>query len=331
MCLLSHMYVDDLLIIAPTPALISKLKSALKKRFSMSDLGEVKYLLGWSIQRDRKNRTIFIHQHKYATKVIDRFSDYIPYPIATPAERNAKLSVSSQPSSEQEKDAMSSIPYRQAVGSVMYLMVGTRPDMSFYMREGILDLVKYLSGTKEYGLLLGGSSDITSENLADQLLAYSDSDYANCPDTRRSVGGYVTMLASSPISWLSRKHHTVVLSTTEAEYIALCHCMQEMIFLKLLLKELGFAATQANTIYEDSQSCIKICYNPELHGRSKHIHVRYCFVQEKVERHEFNVTYCNTKEMIADIFTKALDKHQFRELRTKLRMKTLEALPGHTV
>ncbi|POM61105.1 Integrase catalytic core protein, partial [Phytophthora palmivora] len=245
-------YVDDLLIIAPTPALVSKLKSALKKRFSMSDLGEVKYLLGWSIQRDRKNRTIFIHQHKYATKVIDRFSDYIPYPIATPAERNAKLSVSSQPSSEQEKDAMSSIPYRQAVGSVMYLMVGTRPDMAFYMREvsqflanpgmehwkAVIRGLKYLSGTKEYGLLLGGSSDITSENLADQLVAYSDSDYANCPDTRRSVGGYVTMLASSPISWLSRKHHTVVLSTTEAEYIALCHCMQEMIFLKILLKEL---------------------------------------------------------------------------------------------
>ncbi|OWY98262.1 Transposable element [Phytophthora megakarya] len=90
-----RLYVDDLLIIAPTPALVSELKSALKKRFSMSDLGEVKYLLGWSIQRDRKNRTIFIHQHKDATKVIDCFSDYIPHPIATPAERNAKRSVSS--------------------------------------------------------------------------------------------------------------------------------------------------------------------------------------------------------------------------------------------
>ncbi|POM67052.1 Hypothetical protein PHPALM_17013 [Phytophthora palmivora] len=88
-------------------------------------------------------------------------------------------------------------------------------------------------------------------------------------------------LEGTPISWLSRKHHTVVLSTTEAEYIALCHCMQEMIFLKLLLKELGFATTQPNLIHEDNQSCIKICYNPKPHGRSKHIHVRYCFVQEK--------------------------------------------------
>ncbi|POM69487.1 Retrotransposon Polyprotein [Phytophthora palmivora] len=90
------------------------------------------------------------------------------------------------------------------------------------------------------------------------------------------------------------------------------------------LKELGFATTQPNLIHEDNQSCIKICYNPELHGRSKHIDVRYCFVEEKVERHEVSVAYCNTKCMVADTFTKALDKHQFRELRAKLRMKSLD-------
>ncbi|KAG3145863.1 hypothetical protein PC128_g24126 [Phytophthora cactorum] len=171
------------------------------------------YLLGWPIQCDRKNRTIFIYQHKYATKVLDGFSDYIPYRIATPADRSAKLSLSSQPSSDAEKDEMKDIPYREAVGSVMYLMVGTRPDMAFYLREvsqflanpgmehwnAIVRGLKYLSGTKDYGLLLGGSTDITPQNLANSLIAYSDSDYSNCPDTRRSVGGYITMLAGSPI------------------------------------------------------------------------------------------------------------------------------------
>ncbi|KAJ8578709.1 hypothetical protein ON010_g493 [Phytophthora cinnamomi] len=106
-------YVDELLIISPTPVLVGELKSALKKRFSMTDLGE----------------------HKYATKVPDPFSDYIPYPIATPTERNAKLSVSSQSSGEAEKDARKNIPYRGAVGSIMYLMERTRSDMAFYMRE----------------------------------------------------------------------------------------------------------------------------------------------------------------------------------------------------
>ncbi|POM81711.1 LOW QUALITY PROTEIN: Integrase catalytic core protein [Phytophthora palmivora] len=122
-------YVDDLWIIALTPALVGELKSTLKKRFSVTDLGEVKYSLFNAI-----NKTIFIHQHKNTAKFLDRFSDYIPYLIATPAERNANLSVS-MPSSEAEKDAMKDIPYRQAVGSIMYLMVSTRPDIACYMRE----------------------------------------------------------------------------------------------------------------------------------------------------------------------------------------------------
>ncbi|OWY95173.1 LOW QUALITY PROTEIN: Hydrolase [Phytophthora megakarya] len=96
---------------------------------------------------------------------------------------------------------MKPIPYRQAVGSVMYVNNGTRPDIAFYMRKvsqflanpgmerwkAVVRGLKYLSGTEEYGLLLGGSADITTKNLADQLIAYSDSDYANCPDTRRST------------------------------------------------------------------------------------------------------------------------------------------------
>jgi hypothetical protein len=235
---------------------------------------------------------------------------------------------------------MKIIPYREAVGSVMYLMLGTRPDLANYMREvgqylsnsgqehwnAVVRGFKYLHGTKCHCLLLGGAphnptAELDTE-LADSLIAYSDSDYASCSDTRRSIGGFVTMLGRSPISWLSQKHHTVVLSTTEAEYIALCHCMQEVILLKTLLGELGFKATKATTIYEDNQSCIKLANNPELHGRSKHIDIRYHFVQEKVVRFQFNIVYCNTKDMIADIVTKALLKPQFLHLRAQLGAQT---------
>ncbi|KAF1327258.1 Integrase catalytic core protein, partial [Globisporangium splendens] len=262
---------------------------------------------------------------------------YITYPSSTPCERTLKLTADMHPSLQSDIHAMQAIPYREAVGCMMCLMVGTRPDFAYFMREvsqflaspgqlhwhAVLRGLRYLQGTSEFGITLGGTSNVAPDNLADNLTAYSDSDYANCPDTRRSVGGYVTMLGDSPISWLSRKHHTVVLSTTGAEYVALCHCMQEMIFLKLLLKGLGFPTTTSLTIREDNQSCIKISNNPELHERSKHIDIRYHFVQEKVERHELVVTYCSTKQMIADIFTKALDKHQFRALREGLGVRTL--------
>ncbi|POM79156.1 LOW QUALITY PROTEIN: Gag-pol Polyprotein [Phytophthora palmivora] len=182
-------YVDGLLIIVPTRALITELKSALKKRLSITDLGEMKCLLGWSIQPDRNNRTIFVQ------KVIDRHSNYILYPSATPADRNVKLPVSSQPASEAGKVAMKSYPYRETVGSIMYLMVGTRPDMAFYMRKvskflanpgteywnAVVRGLKFLARKKDYDICLGGSQEVTPDNLADRLTAYNDSDYANYP------------------------------------------------------------------------------------------------------------------------------------------------------
>ena len=98
---------------------------------------------------------------------------------------------------------------------------------------------------------------------------YADSDYANCIDTRRCVSGYITYFRNSPISWISKKMPSVVLSTTEAEYMALCLLAQECLFLRHFLTELGIKFTKPITLYEDNQSTIKLVKNPELHGRSK--------------------------------------------------------------
>ncbi|OWZ08253.1 LOW QUALITY PROTEIN: Integrase, catalytic core protein [Phytophthora megakarya] len=237
------LYVDDLLIFASTPAL-------------------VKSLFGWSIQHDRKNRTLFVHQHKYATKVINRFSDYIPYPIATPADQNFILSVSSLPTTEAEKDAINVLSYREAVDSIMYIMATYPPwqCIKHQAREPSRqrDSVQFCRRICDYAI-----------KQSDRMASVQTP-----PDC---------------------------LSTPEAEYIALFHCMQKPIFVKVFLRALGFAITNANHIYDDNQSCIKKCYNPE-----------------KVERHEFSITYCNTKDMISDTFTKAQDKHPFRDLRTMI-------------
>ncbi|OWY92969.1 Copia LTR rider [Phytophthora megakarya] len=155
-------YVDDLLIIAPTVDLVCQIKSALNQRFSMTDLGEVKYILCWSIERNREARTIFIHQREYACTVLDRFKQL----VATPSDRNTKLTTQMQPKTQLEKEIMQDIPYREVVGSVMYLMVGTRPDLAFYMRDvsqflanpgqehwkAVTRGLKYLSGTADHGL-----------------------------------------------------------------------------------------------------------------------------------------------------------------------------------
>ncbi|GMF37336.1 unnamed protein product [Phytophthora lilii] len=222
------------------------------------------------------------------------------YPVGTPTDPSVTLSEAMCPQSPEDIEDMNAIPYREAVGSFMYLMMGTRPDLAYFLRflreasqflanpgkahwNAVKRGLKYLNGTRSLGITLGGIRNLEQYDSKHYLTAYSDAAYANCPDTRQSVGGFITYMCGSPISWQSRKHHTVVLSTTEAEYIALCHCMQEVIFLKLLLVELKHESPHAITLFEDNQSCVKLSYNPERHGRSKHIDIRYHFVQEKVE------------------------------------------------
>ncbi|POM74547.1 Retrovirus-related pol Polyprotein [Phytophthora palmivora] len=205
------------------------------------------------------------------------------------------------------KRCVKDIPYREAVGS-MYLMVGTRPDMAFYMREhwkAVVIGLKCLSGTKDYGLLLGGSLDVTPENLADKLIAYSDADYSNLMVFTQTP--HCGSLNNRGIIYRPAiQHARDDIPQTAPLRVRFCH--------------------GANQRYPRGlPNCIKICYNPELRGRSKHIHVRYCFVQEKIKQHEFSVANCNTKCMVADIFIKALVKHLSRGLRAELRIKSLDA------
>jgi hypothetical protein len=116
----------------------------------------------------------------------------------------------------------------------------------------------------------------------------------------------------------------VSLSTTEAEYTALASCIQECLYLKFLLLDLGFDIQKPIQIHEDNQSCIKIARNPALHAHSKHIDVKYFFVKELTESQVFNIEYCNTTNQVADIFTKALPKPTFERLRCLLQVKSLQ-------
>ena len=118
-------------------------------------------------------------------------------------------------------------------------------------------------------------------------------------------------MAGGPISWLSQKQSTVALSTAEAEYIALRSAAQEAVWLKQLLKDSQEDGNQAITAMEDNQGAIAIVKNLVAHRRTKHIGIRYHFVREQVKTGNLQLQYFNTKEMVADIFTKPICKSQF--------------------
>jgi hypothetical protein len=231
-----------------------------------------------------------------------------------------KLSRKMAPQSLEEKIHMSKIPYRTIVCSLLYVVSFTRPDLASSVGivcrfmdnpgkphwEAVKRILKYIQGTLNHGLILGGTAPLT-------LRCYSDSDWAGCPDTRRSTTGYITLLGTSPISWKSKVQPTVALSSTEAEYMALAMATQEIMWLRQLLTDINLPPTSPTTIYEDNQGCIALTVGSKHHDRTKHIDTRYHFIREQIELKAIRVIYMQTDQMLADMLTKPLKGIKFNQ------------------
>ncbi|KAJ8646671.1 hypothetical protein MRB53_008419 [Persea americana] len=214
--------------------------------------------------------------------------------------------------------------YKQLVGSLMYL-TATRPDMMFvtclisrYMAKPMeLHLqaakraLRYLKGTVNYGIHYKKGGD-------GELLAFTDSDYAGDMEDRKSTSGYVFLMNSSAVSWCSKKQPIVTLSTTEAEFVAAAVCACQGVWMKRILKELGHSDGGCTTMMCDNSSTIKLSKNPVMHGRSKHIDVRFHFLRNLTKEGTIELVHCMSQNQVADIMTKPLQLEVFQKLRTLL-------------
>jgi hypothetical protein len=238
------LYVDDMLIAAKSMKEINILKTQLSKEFEMKDLGAARKILGMEIRREREKGTLYLSQRKYIEKIISRFGMENSKPVSTPLAAHFRLSADMSPSIEEEREYMSRVPYANAVGSLMYAMVCTRPDISHavsmvsrYMAnpgkehwQAVKWLLRYLRGTLDVGLMFQWE-----KSSEPHVSGYVDSDYAGDLDRRRSTTGYVFTLAHGPISWRSMLQPTVALSTTEAEYMAVTEAVKEALWLQGLV------------------------------------------------------------------------------------------------
>ena len=207
--------------------------------------------------------------------------------------------------------------YRRAVGLLNYLVLCTRPDLAlvasqlaqFLERPGLdhwaafKRVLRYLRHTSNVGLTLGGSPV--------KLTSYSDSDYAGCPTTRRSITGYCSVVAGGCVSWRARKQPTVATSSTEAEYRAAYEAAQETVWLRQLLSDLGYPQTTATILHCDNQGALALSKNPLYQSRSKHFDVTHHWIREKVEDGTIKPLYICTSDMLADFLTKALHFPKF--------------------
>jgi hypothetical protein len=216
-------------------------------------------------------------------------------------------------------------PYRSLVGSLMYIAIGTRPDIAFAVQqlckfldcygtahwEAAKRVVRYLKGTRDLTLTLGG--DYTA-----RLLGYTDSDLAGCPDTRRSVSGYCCTLGGGIVTWSARQQKTVSLSTCEAEYVAASEAASEITWLRSLLLEIDFSQLSATPLLCDNNGSIILTEDSSFHARVKQIDIKYHSIRQKVELGQLKLHYVQSKDNLADIFTKPLPRKDFERLRAYL-------------
>ncbi|RVX14680.1 Retrovirus-related Pol polyprotein from transposon TNT 1-94 [Vitis vinifera] len=282
------LYVDDMLIVGSDIEKINNLKKQLSKQFAMKDLGAAKQILGMRIIRDKANGTLKLSQSEYVKKVLSRFNMNEAKPVSTPLGSHFKLSKEQSPKTEEERDHMSKVPYASAIGSLMYAMVCTRPDIahavgvvSRFMSmpgkqhwEAVKWILRYLKGSLDTCLCFTGASL--------KLQGYVDADFAGDIDSRKSTTGFVFTLGGTAISWTSNLQKIVTLSTTEAEYVAATEAGKEMIWLHGFLDELG-KKQEMGILHSDSQSAIFLAKNSAFHSKSKHIQTKYHFIRYLVE------------------------------------------------
>ncbi|GJV14712.1 retrovirus-related pol polyprotein from transposon TNT 1-94 [Tanacetum coccineum] len=202
-------------------------KGLLRKEFDMKELGPARKILGMNIVRDRGSRTLKVSQSGYVQKILINYRANNGKSVSVPLGVHFKVSLKDCPSSDWDVERMSEVPYANAVGSLMYLMVCTRPDIAY-----VVSIVsRYLANP---GLVYG-----RDQRKHVDVDGFMDADYAKDPDKGRSITGYVFMVHGCVVSWKATLQHVVALSTTEAEYMALTEAVKESIWLIGLLIELG--------------------------------------------------------------------------------------------
>ena len=305
--------VDDLTMAGSSKQVILGFKDHLHENFQIKDLGDLRWLLGIEVKRDHARHTVSLSQRSYIDKIVERFALQDAKPVSTPLDPHHQLTITQSPSTPRQYEDMRNVPYREAIGSLMYAALGTRPDIAFavaflsqFMQnpgrphwEAAKRIFRYLKGTRDHLLVMGGKNDRCG------LEGYCDADWAS-QEHRHSTSGYVFTIDGGAVSWSSKKQAVVALSTTEAEYIAATHTAKEALWLRTFISEVTRPLTAPVVIYCDNQSTVSITKNDQFHARTKHIDIRHHFVRDVTEKGLLTITYCPTSDNAADIFTKPL-------------------------
>jgi hypothetical protein len=266
---------------------------------------------------DHSSNGLFLNQRKYVIDLLDEAEMKDSKPAPTPVKSNLKLDVEGEPLPDISV-------YQRLVGKLIYLTI-TRPDISYavslvsqFMHSPtshhlkiVKRILRYLKSTVTRGIFMKNNGHF-------KLEGYTDSDWAGNSLDRKSTTGFCTFIGGNLVTWKSKKQTVVARSSAEAEYRAMASTACEIIWLKLLLGDLGIQCTLPIPLHCDNQAAMHIAANPVFHERTRHIEVDCHFVRHQVQSKLIQTVYTKSCEQLADIFTKVLPSAQFEHLLFKL-------------
>ena len=320
-------HVDDMIVIGRNTAIIAETKAKLTGKMELHDLGVAKYFLGIEIFRDRPYRAIQLVQKGYIERLLNKFTKGL-HPGINPCSLGVRLEPNQEKASAEDINN-----FQQNIGSLMYLMTATRPDLAFPVGQlarfmanpsgnhfkALQRIWSYVLGTKTHGLTYKSAS------TSPQLQGYVDADWGGGIGTRRSTTGYLFLVGNTAISWKSKLQKTVALSSCEAEYMALKDAIKEQAWLRSMFESIEILTkSSSKTLYTDSQSARSLTRNPVFHERSKHIDIQYHYARESVLEGRTDLQFIPTDQQLADGLTKAISNEKWARLLESIGLQSLQ-------
>ncbi|WVZ08164.1 hypothetical protein V8G54_021510 [Vigna mungo] len=309
-------YVEDIVLTRDNMQAINDVKQFLHHKFSIKDLGSLKFFLGFEVARSQQG--LVLNQRKYCLEILSEFGLTGCKSATSPSNPTVKLT--------DDEGALVSDPtaYRRLIGKLQYL-TNTRPDISFVVQQvsqfmskprqshlhAAFRILRYLKSCPGLGLFYPSSNP-------HRIQAFSDSDWATCSLTRKSITGYCVFYGHCLISWKSKKQSTVSRSFTEAEYRALTSVACELQWLKYIADDLCLKIPLPFPTFCDNQSAIQLAKNPSFHERTKHIEVDCHLIRAKILDGLIVISHVPSKHQLADMLTKSLYPGLFHDNLSKM-------------
>ena len=220
--------------------------------------------------------------------------------------------------------------YQRCIGSLMYLMICTRPDIAYSVgvlsrhvscprkahMQAVKRIFRYLRGTSQYRLEY--QSD---DKVASGLQVFVDLDWAGDRVDRKSISGFVVMFEGGTVSWRSKKQTSVALSTVEAEFIAASIVVKKTLWHRGLFQSLDMYESQGTPLFIDNQGALDLIKSGLINDRTKHIDTRFRHICDREEAGDIVGEHVATEDQLADVMTKSLGMEKFSGFRERIGVK----------